>query len=224
MERKTGIERIPAPLASLYEKASRLAIESYYRRVAEEIVAKLQKGRILDLGTGPGFLPIEIAMKAPFIQIDAIDLSNSLIKKARKNAFRANVAHKVRFEAGNAAATRFADNSYDMVLSTGMLHMLRDPVSVLKECYRLLKPGAEAWIYDPARVSSRVDRNELKNSLTLWERLMYILFPIFKWVNPSQTYSRDQVVSMIFKTDFREYRIEEKFGELMIRLKKEEEM
>jgi ubiquinone/menaquinone biosynthesis C-methylase UbiE len=164
---------------------------------------------------------IEIVRKASFIQIDAIDLSNSLIKKARKNALKANVAHNVRFEIGNAAATRFADNSYDMVLSTGMLHMLRDPVGVLNECHRLLKPGAEAWIYDPAGVSSRVDSGELRRSLTLWERLMFILFPIFKWINPSQSYNRGQLISMLSATDFHEYRIDEKFGELMIRLKKE---
>ena len=54
------IERIPGPLASSYEKATRLAIDLYYSKVADEIVSNFQQGLMLDLGTGPGYLPIEI--------------------------------------------------------------------------------------------------------------------------------------------------------------------
>jgi hypothetical protein len=38
------IERIPGVLVSAYEKASRLVIDSYYRRIAEEIVAPWVRG------------------------------------------------------------------------------------------------------------------------------------------------------------------------------------
>ncbi len=52
------IERIPGVLASSYEKATNLAIESYYHQVAEEVVSVFKEGTILDLGTGPGNLPV----------------------------------------------------------------------------------------------------------------------------------------------------------------------
>ena len=55
------IERIPGVLASTYEKATRLVIDTYYCEVAKEVVAHLDDGIILDIGTGPGYLPIEIA-------------------------------------------------------------------------------------------------------------------------------------------------------------------
>ena len=51
------IERIPGMLASAYIKATRMVIDSYYRPVAEEIAATMNRGLVLDLGTGPGHLP-----------------------------------------------------------------------------------------------------------------------------------------------------------------------
>lgn len=204
------IERIPAPMASLYEKCSRMVIESYYRQLSEEIVSNLEKGIILDLGTGPGYLPIEIVKRSPSIKVHGINLSDRLIRMARTKASKAGVADRLRF----------ADGSYDMVISTGMLHHLKDPLEMLRECYRVLKPGGEAWIYDPARVSGHIDLKELKASLILFERLMYMFFPLFTLINPSQTYKREQIVDMISDTPFSEYRIKEKNNELQIRLKK----
>ena len=130
------IERIPAPFASLYEKAARLVVKDYYVGVAREIADFLKTGVILDLGTGPGYLPIEIVKRSPHLRVVGIDLSQKLIKTAQDNALKAGLEDKLRFEVGNAARLTFQDNAYDMVISTGMLHALRDPVQVLKESYR----------------------------------------------------------------------------------------
>lgn len=220
MKRRVLIERIPAPLASLYEKATRLVIESYYSGLAEEVVSRFQEGALLDLGTGPGYLPIEIVKRSPSIRCDGIDLSGKLIKMARVNARKAGVANRLNFEIGNAAEIPFEDGSYDMVISTGMIHMLKDPVKVLRECYRVLRPGGEAWIYDPARVSSHLDKEKWKASLNVMERLSYVLFMLFICVSPPHTYSREQVEEMIAATQFKEYDIEEEDKEIRIRLKK----
>ena len=214
------IERIPSPLASSYEKATRMVISSYYGPVAEEIVAGLKAGTILDLGTGPGYLPIEIVKRSPSIRVFGIDLTRKLIKTAKMNALKAGVADRLHFEVGNAARLRFEDNFCDMVISTGMLHSLKDPVMVLRECCRVLKQDGEAWIYDPARVSSQININRWKDSFTLQERFLYVLFRIFVMFNPSHTYNREQVTELIKATAFDDYEIEEKRGELKIKLKK----
>ena len=220
MKQRTIIERIPGPFASLYEKATRMVIASYYGQVAEEIVSSLKAGIILDLGTGPGYLPIEIVKRSPSIRVVGIDLTRKLINTAKLNALKAGVADRLNFEIGNAARLRFEDNSCDMVISTGMLHSLKDPVVVLRECYRVLKPGGEAWIYDPARVSSQIDINRWKASFTLKERFLYVLFRLFVIFNPSHTYDRRQVSVIIEATAFDDYDIEEEKGELKIKLKK----
>jgi ubiquinone/menaquinone biosynthesis C-methylase UbiE len=220
VKRRVLIERIPAPLASLYEKATRLVIESYYSGVAEEIVSDFQEGSLLDLGTGPGYLPIEIVKRSPSIRCDGIDLSGRLIKMARVNARKSGVAGRLNFEVGNAANLRFQDESYDRVISTGMLHMLKDPIKVLGECYRVLKPGGEAWIYDPARVSSQLDKEKWKASLNFIEKFSYILFKLYLRMNPPYTYSQKQVEEMVAATKFKEYEIEEEGEEIKVKLKK----
>jgi methylase of polypeptide subunit release factors len=82
MKQWIKLGRIPSLLASDYIKATRLVIDSYYRPVAEEIVSSMNKGLILDLGTGPGHLPVEIVKIAPKINIIGVDLSRRLIKVA----------------------------------------------------------------------------------------------------------------------------------------------
>ena len=220
MERWFKIERIPGVLASAYAKATRMAIDSYYRQVAKKIVAHLKSGTILDLGTGPGYLPIEIVKKSSQIQIIGIDLSRRLIQMARANALTAGLADRLNFQLGNAAALDFEDSSFDMVISTGMLHSIKEPAKVLQEIHRVLKAGREAWIFDPARVTSAVDRKKWKASLNLRERFFLRLFQLFGLHKPIKVYTREQAMALIEKTDFKNYRIDAQDDEIRIKLKK----
>jgi ubiquinone/menaquinone biosynthesis C-methylase UbiE len=220
MKRWIKIERIPGVLASAYEKATRLVIDSYYRCVAEEIVAHLTNGRILDLGTGPGYLPIEIVKRSSDIHITGVDLSRKLVKIARANAAKSGFADRLDFLSGNAGRLEFDDASFDLVISTGMLHSLKTPVNVLQEIYRVLKAGREAWIYDPAKVASAVDRKRWKASLNLRERFFLWLFKIFGLHKPIETYTREQATALIDKTDFKSFHIDARENEIRIKLQK----
>jgi len=214
------IERIPGVLATTYEKATRMVIDSYYRLIAEEIVGHLAGGTILDIGTGPGYLPIEIAKKTSNIKIVGVDLSRKLIQIARSNASKAGFSDRLTFQFGNAGRLTFEDSSFDMVISTGMLHSLKDPVKVLQEIYRVLRAGGEAWIFDPARVASQVDRKKWKVSLDLRERFFLWLFQLFGLHKPIRTYTRDEAIALIDQTTFKHYRIDADENEIRIKLSK----
>ena len=207
-------------LASAYAKATRMAIESYYRRVAEKIAAHLKSGTILDLGTGPGYLPIEIARKSSEIHITGVDLSRKLIQMARSNASKAGFSDRLTFQLGNAGRLEFKDSSFDMVISTGMLHSIKEPEKVLQEIYRVLKTDKEAWIFDPAKVTSAVDRKKWKASLNLRERFFLRLFQLCGLHQPIKVYTREQALALIEKTDFKHYRIDAQDDEIEIKLKK----
>lgn len=221
MKQWIKIERIPWPLTSPYEKAARMVIKSYYGPMAETILSSLPEGIILDLGTGPGYLPIEIIKRSPSIKVVGIDLSRKLIHMARTKASRAGLSDNLDFEVGNAAGLRFEDALFDMVISTGMLHSLKDPVKMFNEVYRVLKKGREAWIYDPAQIASQIDVKEWKDSLTFRDRFYLRFFRMFKLCNPSiKPYNRSQIVDMIEATGFKEYWIEENKGEMKIILRR----
>ncbi len=197
-----------------------MVIESYYSHVADELVAAFKAGLLLDLGTGPGYLPIEIAKRAPEIKIVGVDLSPKLISMARENAARAGLDHRLSFEVGNSARLRFADESFDMVLSTGMLHSLKDPVAVFKEILRVLKKGGQAWVYDPSNVSDYIDRRQWMATLNLRERFFLWLFRWLGLLKPIAAYRREQVLPMVEAAGFVNVSIDERQNEIRIKLRK----
>ena len=212
------IERIPGVLASSYEKATRLAIDAYYSPVAEEIVSNFRQGTLLDLGTGPGYLPIEIVKRARGVHIIGVDLSRKLIQMATANASIAGVSDHVKFEVGNAGRLRFDDQEFDMVTSTGMLHSLKNPINVLLEINRVLKKGGESWIYDPARITQFINRKKWKASLNIRERFFLLFFGLLGLHKPIAVYRRDQVIPMIEAAGFKIHTIEEDQGEIRIKI------
>jgi len=161
-------ERIPWFAVRLYDKIAGEALESYYKPVAREIVSARDQGSILDIGTGPGFLPIEIAKIARKVDLHAIDLSRRMIRLAQLHASKAGVAHRIRFRVGDGNRLPFDSETLDMVVSTGSLHSWKDPVRVINECFRVLRPGTEAWIYDPAKIVSRETENMLQTGSSLF--------------------------------------------------------
>jgi ubiquinone/menaquinone biosynthesis C-methylase UbiE len=123
-------------------------------------VEGMGSGTILDLGSGTGYLAIEIAKMLPSLRVCGIDLSRQMVKIARRHAKGVDNA---LFVFGNAAKLPFKDNSIDLVISTGASHHWKTPHLVFDECYRVLKTGKEAWIYDgcPEVFNNRADRRKM---------------------------------------------------------------
>lgn len=114
-------------------------------QIAQEIAQKIKKGILIDVGSGTGFLSIEIAKRAPELEIYGIDLSRKMIEIASGNA---RGFKNVKFKLANAVALPFDNNSIDFIVSTGSFHHWKHPLKVFNECYRVLKVNREAWIYD----------------------------------------------------------------------------
>jgi ubiquinone/menaquinone biosynthesis C-methylase UbiE len=153
-------ESIPTLGAIFYNATVAKVLRKPETRIANDITGKMGTGTILDLGSGTGYLAMEIARKAPGLQVCGIDLSRQMVKIARR---RAKGIDNVQFVFGNAAKLPFRDNSINLVVSTGASHHWKTPQLVLDECYRVLRTGGETWVYDgcPEVFRDKADRRRL---------------------------------------------------------------
>jgi ubiquinone/menaquinone biosynthesis C-methylase UbiE len=152
-------EAIPTPGAIIYNAVPARLLQAPERKLAEAIAGKLRGGTLIDLGAGTGYLSIEIAKRVPALKVCGIDLSKEMVKIARRHA---EGVENVRFEVGNAADLPFEDASIDYIVSTGSLHHWKKPARIFDECYRVLKSGKEAWIYDGCPDIPRDEADRLK--------------------------------------------------------------
>ena len=127
------------------------------QRVLKRVLAKgIEKGRAMDVGTGPGTFPIFLSKAIPGIRFKGIDLSPVMVELARRNAKDEGLADKIEFEVGSAYSLPVEDHSLDLVLFITTLHHLDRPVHFFNEVARSLKEGGAFVIVDFHRDASSV--------------------------------------------------------------------
>ena len=114
----------------------------------------------VDLGTGPGHIPILLARKHRTVQVIGLDLSLSMLKLARKRLELAGVSDRVQFVAMDIKNTSLDSNCYDLVFSNSIVHHIAEPRSVFIEAKRLSKRDGLIFFKDLLRPESleEVDR------------------------------------------------------------------
>ncbi len=193
-------EAIPTPGAIFYNATVAKVLRKPETKIANDIVEKVGNGTILDLSSGTGYLSIEIARRSPGLQVYGIDLSRQMVKIARRHAQGVDNA---RFVLGNAAKLPFKDNSIDLVISTGASHHWKTPRLVFAECYRVLKTGQEAWIYDgcPEVFKNAADRKRLN------EEYGFLISRLGHRVSSLHGFTREEyqtvIKDMLEQTDFK---------------------
>ncbi len=163
-------ESIPYPFSRLYAALAGTSLfQDFYRIVAKQVLEKIQAGRVLDIGTGPGRLPVLIANESPLLQVTGLDLSADMVKIATQEARRRGLKN-VTFRQGSASELPFPDTEFDLVISTLSFHHWKQPEKALDEIYRVLREGGEAWIYDIPRKMDRTAWHYLTRSYGLLRR------------------------------------------------------
>ena len=133
------------------------------------------------MGCGTGTLAIEFASGLPGVRVVGLDLSEVALQLARNNLRGTPVASRVTFEHGDAADMPFGDGTFDLVISSNTLHLTEDPVRMLNEVDRVLKPEGRifmsdlrrSWLgifsvhlrasYSPAEVRCLLSESKLRN-------------------------------------------------------------
>jgi len=106
--------------------------------------SSLEKGNILDVGSGPGFLARDLAKKSKKLHVIGLDVSQYAVSQARKNG--ANIGN-LEFKKGSVYNLPFPDNFFDVVICKDSFHQFPNkPVQALKEMLRVVKKD-EGLIY-----------------------------------------------------------------------------
>ena len=126
----------------------------------------LQGERVLDLGSGAGTDSlIAVQMVGSEGSVTGIDMTAEMLEKARAAAVELGVDN-IEFVEGEVEQLPFADGSFDVVISNGVIDLVPDKDAVFSEIHRVLRPGGRVQIAD-VTIQQPVSE-EGKRNIDLW--------------------------------------------------------
>ncbi|MCS7022203.1 MAG: class I SAM-dependent methyltransferase [Gemmataceae bacterium] len=109
---------------------------------------------ILDVGTGPAHIPIELVRRQPQARVVAIDLAEQMLIVAQRNVAQAGLVHNIQLVKADAKALPYPDASFASVFSNSIIHHLPEPARGFAEMHRVCRPGGRLFVRDLLRPAS----------------------------------------------------------------------
>ncbi|MDO8356536.1 MAG: class I SAM-dependent methyltransferase [Nitrospirota bacterium] len=118
-----------------------------------EYFPEFSGGHVLDLGCGPGDIPIRLARAVPGCRITAVDASSPMIRLAEDRVRQAGLSDRITFR-----CERFQDlagaNMADAAMSNSLLHHVPNPLQFWHKIRVAVKPGSPVLVMDLLRPES----------------------------------------------------------------------
>ncbi|MBI83650.1 MAG: hypothetical protein CMJ81_10680 [Planctomycetaceae bacterium] len=106
---------------------------------------------ILDVGVGTARIPIDLCKRHKEIRVVGIDLAACMLQIAEVNVELANLRERILLVRQDAKRLTFDNHRFDAVISNSIVHHVPEPVQVLAESIRVLKPGGLLFFRDLLR-------------------------------------------------------------------------
>ncbi|MBN1994422.1 MAG: class I SAM-dependent methyltransferase [Anaerolineae bacterium] len=190
--------------------------QSEYRQLARRVVdlGIPPGGKVLDIGTGPGFVAIEIArlLQGTGGQVVGLDMSPAMLTLASENATRAGLNGALTWREGDARAMPFDRGEFDAMVSNDSLHHWTDPLPIFNEIARVVKDNGGYIIHDSRRLEQA------------WPRFFAWLigltipgdFRVHYWNSINSSYTPAELRRILAQSRLAGWQVEEGFMELMV--------
>jgi len=171
-------------------------------------------GKVLDMGTGPGFVAIEVAklLEGTGCQVVGMDLSQAMLALAAEKTVQAGLDGVLTWREGDVKAMPFDDGEFDLVVSNDSLHHWDDPVPVFDEIARVLKEDGRCFVHDSKRL--------LRWWPWLFVRTISLTIPrdfrVHWWNSIRSSYTADELRAILGRSRLTGWSIEEDFLDLLV--------
>ncbi len=143
-----------------YDRMMRRLRDRGWIETAEILKTGITNGVALEIGPGPGHLGLDWLSKTEETSLVGLEISANMIAMAERNAQEAGLSERAEYVHGDACKMPFEDGIFDAVFTNGSLHEWAEPLAILNEIARVLKPGGRYCISDLRR-----DMNPLLKAL-----------------------------------------------------------
>jgi ubiquinone/menaquinone biosynthesis C-methylase UbiE len=187
-----------------------------YQQLARQVVGMgvPPGGRVLDVGTGPGFVAIAVAklLQGSGCEVVGLDLSRAMLTLAAENAAKAGLDGMLTWREGDARAMPFDDGEFDFVVCNDSLHHWEYPPAIFDEIARVLKDDGQCIVHDSKRLQRRAPR------LVAWGIGMLIPrdFRVHYWNSIKSSYTPVELRALLERSRLQGWRVVEDFMSVMV--------
>ncbi len=141
-----------AALERLIARLESRAQDSVFSRLFENYLVRIAlppSARILDVGCGTGALARQLAHRGDFKgRAIGVDQCGHFIEAANRYAQAEHLGERVSFQVGDAHRLDFSADTFDVVIAHTLISHVTEPLAVLGEMARVVRPGGTVVIFD----------------------------------------------------------------------------
>ncbi len=147
------VQRMFDTIAGTYDLQNRFLaarVDNHWRNMFVRYL-RLNPGAVLgDLAVGTAEITIKACRRYPEIRVVGVDFSEGMLRMARRKIRARGLSPRVELRTGDLRELPIADESFDAVTISFGIRNIKERGKVLRECFRVMKPGGRLQIMEPS--------------------------------------------------------------------------
>ena len=147
------VQRMFDTIAGTYDLQNRFLaarVDNHWRNMFVRYL-RLKPGAVLgDLAVGTAEITIKACRRYPEIRVVGVDFSEGMLRMARRKIRAHGLSPRVELRTGDLRELPIADESFDAVTISFGIRNIKERDRVLRECFRVMKPGGRLQIMEPS--------------------------------------------------------------------------